>query len=122
MKCKSHDIVPKDLILKAPYHSQHSSKITLRASKALLRDRIQLHRFKKAALNKQIDLESFFQRSTNQSDQLRIMAAVESSFKHYFLEQKEIQIQKSSALKDHHQTTCHQFIRVRPHRIGRMRA
>ena len=45
MKCKIHDIVPKGLLLKAPYHSHRSYKITLRASKALLRDRIQFHRF-----------------------------------------------------------------------------
>jgi hypothetical protein len=33
------------------------------------------------------------------------MAAVESSFKHHFLRQKEIQIRKFSVLKDHHQIT-----------------
>jgi hypothetical protein len=33
-------MAPKGLILKTPYHSHCSSKITLRASKALLRDRI----------------------------------------------------------------------------------
>jgi hypothetical protein len=52
MKCKTHDIVPKGLILKAPYHSHRSSRITLRAIKALLRGRIQFHRFKNATLNK----------------------------------------------------------------------
>jgi hypothetical protein len=99
MKCKTRDIVPEGLMLKAPYHSHRSSKITLRASKALLRDRLQFHRFKKAALNKQInDLQSFFRRSTNHSDQLRILAAVESSYKHHFLKRKEIQIRKFIAL------------------------
>jgi pantothenate kinase len=105
MKCKSHDIVLKGLLLKAPYHSHRSSKITLRASKALLRDRIQFHRFKKSTINKQInDLESFCRSSINQPDHLRIMAAVESSFKHHFLKHKEIQIRKFSVLK-HHQAT-----------------
>jgi hypothetical protein len=61
MKCKTRDIVPKGLILKIPYNSLRSSKITLQASKALLRDRSQFHHSKKATLNKQInDLESFF--------------------------------------------------------------
>jgi hypothetical protein len=47
-----------------------------------------IHRFKRATLNKQInDLESFFRRSTNESDQPRIVAAVGSSFKHHFLKQ-----------------------------------
>jgi hypothetical protein len=42
MTCKTRNIVPKGLlILKAPYHSYRSSKINLRASKALLRDRVQ---------------------------------------------------------------------------------
>jgi hypothetical protein len=96
MKCKTHEIVPKGLMLKAPYHSHRSSKKTLRASKTLLRDRIQFHRFKKAALNKQInDLQSSFRRSTNYSDQLRVLAAVESSYKHHFLKPKEIQIRIS---------------------------
>jgi hypothetical protein len=59
-----------------------------------------------AALNKQInDLESFFRRSTNHSNQLRIMAAAESSFRYHFLKLKEIRIRKFSALKNHHQTT-----------------
>jgi hypothetical protein len=40
MKVKVHDVVPKGLTLKAPYHSHLSSKKTLRASKALLRGRI----------------------------------------------------------------------------------
>jgi hypothetical protein len=44
-------------------------------------------------------------RSTNPSDQLRIMAVVESSFKHHFLKLKQVQIRKFSALEDHHQTT-----------------
>jgi hypothetical protein len=34
-----------------------------------------------------------------------ILAAVESSSKRHFLKQKDIQIQKFFALKDHHQTT-----------------
>jgi hypothetical protein len=34
MKCKTPDIVPKGLILKAPYNSHRSSKITVGASKA----------------------------------------------------------------------------------------
>jgi hypothetical protein len=86
--------------LKAPYHSHHSSKITLRASKALLKDRIQFHHFKEAAFNNQInDLESFFRRT------LQIMAAVESSFIHHSLKQKEIQIRKFSVLKDRHLIT-----------------
>jgi hypothetical protein len=62
------------------------------------------------------------------------MAAVESSFKRNFLKQKEIQIRKFLALKDHYQTTatlkviqesekyCPQFIRACLHRIGRIRA
>jgi hypothetical protein len=29
MKCKNHDIVPKVLLLKAPYHTHRSSKIAL---------------------------------------------------------------------------------------------
>jgi hypothetical protein len=96
MKCKTHDIVPKGLLLKAPYHSHHSSKITLRARKALLRDRIELHHFKKAAFNKQInDLESFFRRSINQPDHLHIMAAVESSFKLHFLKQRRSRYENS---------------------------
>jgi hypothetical protein len=33
-KCIVHDIFPKGLTLKVPYHSYHSCKITLRASKA----------------------------------------------------------------------------------------
>jgi hypothetical protein len=52
MKCKVLDTVPKDLILKAPDQSHHSSTITLRASKALLSNRIQFYHFKKATLNK----------------------------------------------------------------------
>jgi hypothetical protein len=37
----NHDIVPKALTLKAPYHNHRSSKIILRARKALPKDRIQ---------------------------------------------------------------------------------
>jgi hypothetical protein len=51
LNCKVHDIVPKGRTLKAPYHNRRSSKINLRASKTLLRDRIQFHRFKEATLN-----------------------------------------------------------------------
>jgi hypothetical protein len=95
------------LTLKAPYHSHRSSKVILRASKALLKDRIQFYRFKNATLNKQIDdLETSFRKSTNQSHQLCILAAVERSFKYHFLKQKEIQIRKFLALKYHHQTTA----------------
>jgi hypothetical protein len=105
--CKVHDIVPKGLMLKAPCHSRHSSKIILRASKALPRDRTQFYLFKKFTFNKQInDLGTYFWRLINESDQLRILAAVESSFEHHFLKQKEIQIRKFLALKDHHQTTA----------------
>jgi hypothetical protein len=58
-------------------------------------------------VNKQInDLETFFPRSINQSDQLRALAAVESSFKQNFLKQKETQIRKLLALKDLHDTTA----------------
>jgi hypothetical protein len=65
---------------------------------------IQFYHFEKGTMNKQIRaLETFFQRSVNQSDQLRILAAVESSFKHHFCKQKKIQIKKFSALKDLHQ-------------------
>jgi hypothetical protein len=59
MKCKVLDTVPKGLILKAPYHRHHSSKIT------------------------------FFQRSISQSAQICILAAMKSSFKHYFLTQED---------------------------------
>jgi hypothetical protein len=72
----------------------------------LLRDRINFHRFKKITLGKQIhDLETFFQRTINESDLLRIVAAVESSFKHHFLKHKQIQIRKFSALKALHQAS-----------------
>jgi hypothetical protein len=99
-KCKVHDIVLKGLTLKASYHSHRSSKITLQASKALLRDRTQFYCFKKATLSKQInDLETFFHMSINQSDQLCNLSAVEGSFKHHFLNQKKFQIQKFSAQK-----------------------
>jgi hypothetical protein len=107
MKCKAHDIIPRGLTLKAPYHSQRSSRVTLRASKALLRARIQFYRFKKATLNKEInDLETFFRGSINRSDQTRNLAAVESSFRYHFHKQREIQIRKFSALKDLRPTTA----------------
>jgi hypothetical protein len=52
---------------------------------------MQLFHFKKATLNKQMnDLKTFFWKS-DQSDQLRILAAVESFFKHFF-KHKEIQL------------------------------
>jgi hypothetical protein len=57
-KWKVHDVV-KGLTLKAPHHSHCSSKIILWASKALLRDRIQFYRLKKATLNKQINYLEF---------------------------------------------------------------
>jgi hypothetical protein len=99
-KCKVRVIFPKGFTLKAPCHSHRSSKITLQASKALLRDRTQFYYFKKVTLSKQIDdLETFFHMSINQSDQFCILAAVESSFKHHFLNQKKFQIQKFSAQK-----------------------
>jgi hypothetical protein len=88
------------------YKDYCSSKITLSASKALLGDRIQFRRFKEAALNEQINkLKSYFRRSTNQSEQLRILAEVGRSSKYHFLKQKEIQIRKFVALKNLHQTT-----------------
>jgi hypothetical protein len=40
MKFKVHDVVPKGHTLKPPYHSHLSRKITLRASKTLLRGKI----------------------------------------------------------------------------------
>jgi hypothetical protein len=58
--------------------------------------------FEKATLNKQINAGNFFCRSINQSDQLCILAALESSFEHHCLKQKEIQIKKFLALEDHH--------------------
>jgi hypothetical protein len=68
----------------------NSSKITLGASKVLLRKRIHFHSFKGAKFYKQIsDLKTFLRRSINQSDQLRILATVGSTFKNNFLKQKE---------------------------------
>jgi hypothetical protein len=102
--------------LRAPYYCHRSAKKTFRTSKAVLRDRIRLCHFKKAALNKQIkDLEIFFRRSINQSDRFRILAAVESAFKHHFLKQKEIHIKKFLTLKEFHQITAtqNQFMGVR---------
>jgi hypothetical protein len=46
MKCQASNIVPKDLALNEPYQSHRSAKISLRASKALLRERIRSYRFK----------------------------------------------------------------------------
>jgi 23S rRNA maturation mini-RNase III len=56
-------------------------------------------------LNKQINEIVVFWRTENQSDLLHILVAVESSFKHYFLKQKEIKFRKFLALKDLHQLT-----------------
>jgi hypothetical protein len=47
MRCKSQDIIPKGLSLKAPHNSHRSSKIVQRASKALVRDRMQLHQYER---------------------------------------------------------------------------
>jgi hypothetical protein len=43
MKCKSQNIIPKGFLIKTPFISRRSSRISYRASKALLRDRIHFH-------------------------------------------------------------------------------
>jgi hypothetical protein len=94
-RCKSQDIIPKGFSVKTPFNSRSSTKIALRASQALLRNRLHYQWQKKTSQLYEIrQLEEFFKSSVNRSDQQRIFTAVESSFKKIFNKQKDIHIRK----------------------------
>jgi hypothetical protein len=79
MRCKSHHIIPKGLLLIPPFSSYRSSRIATRASQALLRERLQFHRFQKFSHVKHIELlERSLRETVNQSDLQRIFSAVKA--------------------------------------------
>jgi hypothetical protein len=103
----SYNIIPNVLVLKAPYHNFRLVKIILRASVALLQERIKFHRYRIASQFKQIEkLESYFLASLLQSDYQRIFTAVNSSYRHVYYKTRNIRIQKFLAFQNvNHKTT-----------------
>jgi hypothetical protein len=99
MRCKSSDIIPIGLRLKTQFNTHRTSKIALRASRALLRDRIHFYWAKTSALiqhiRKQVD---HLRGIVGPVDQQRIFKAVESFFRHTFRKQKDNHIRKFSIL------------------------
>jgi hypothetical protein len=103
MRCKSHGIIPKGLLVNTPYSSRRSSKIDQLASMALLTDRIHFHWNNMVSqLQKIQQLENFLRSSVSSLDQQCIFTAVESSFRNVFNKQKGIHIRKFSMLKNQH--------------------
>jgi hypothetical protein len=99
MRCKSSDIIPLGLRLKTPVNSHRTTKIALRASRALLRGRIHFYWAKISALIQHIrKLEVYLRGIVGQVDQQYIFTAVKSSFRHNFRQQKVNHIRKFSIL------------------------
>jgi hypothetical protein len=94
-RCKSSGIIPIGLRLKTPFNSHRTSKFSLRAIRALLRDRIYFCWAKKSSLIQLIrKLEDYLRGIGGQVDQQPIFTAPESSFRHASHEQKINHIRK----------------------------
>jgi len=98
-KCKNNNLIPKCLKLHTSYSNHKTQKILDRASRALLRERIQFHRYNKINLNNEIqNLKTTLLQQINRGDFDYICFCINNSYLINFQKQKQIHINKLNVL------------------------
>lgn len=98
-KARQHKVIPKGLIVNLPIKNDRTRKISQKASEALIRERINHHRFNKAKLSEKCEeIREFFREILKQEDFVRIEAATQRSYEKVKQLTKESQIMKLNDL------------------------
>lgn len=84
-KCRQHNIIPKFLRLKVPFENEKIRRILEKASKSMVRERIQYHRYEKQRIINDITyIESELNTNIIEQDFQYINRNVRFSYKKYF--------------------------------------
>ena len=98
-KCKNHEIVPKGLQIKAPFPTPRARRICERASRSLLQERINNHRYQRFKVRNEVEqLERQLKQKVEAENYNRIVKSSKKSYERTHSKTKEVQKNKLAAL------------------------